>query len=88
MVGGVCLGGRVNTALCMYIPDVGDIEKHMPGFLKVGKVMCSNEMAVDVCAMLYRPLSSGSGSIRCPLVNHPTSLPFRARPKEKTLRMV
>lgn len=79
-------------------PDISDIEKHMPGFLKVSAALvyschdnnlsqnclgvCSNKLMVTNFILL-RPLWTGSGSTKYPLGSLQTSLHLMVKPRTK-----
>lgn len=75
----------VYSAIITYLTDIQDIEKHMPGFLKV--IACIGQHTCSVLK-LCRLLWSGCESTRCQLVNLPMSLPSRANPKTEILPIV
>jgi inorganic pyrophosphatase len=71
----------VTDPLATQMNGIQDIEKHMPGFLKV---ISGFVFASSVCCE-YRLQCSGSGCTRFLLESHPTHLPSKDRPKTVTL---
>ena len=65
----------------IFVSGIQDIEKNMPGFLKV---ISGFVFASSVCCE-YRLQCSGSGCTRFLLESHPTHLPSKDRPKTVTL---
>ena len=74
----------VNDPLAENLNDIQDVDKIMPGFLKVRRILCLNSPWID--SNPARPQWNGSRSTRCPTESQRTSLHLTASQRTRSLQ--
>ena len=76
----------VNDPLAENLNDIQDVDKIMPGFLKVRRILCLNSPWID--SNPTRPRWNGSRSTRCPTESQRTSLHLTASQRTRSLQRI